>query len=268
MKKNSRNENILILAIPVIIQEVSLMLLQLTDIAMVGHIGEVAIAAIAINTAPIWLFNNIASALGTGANAIIARTLGTKDKEKAQNYSSTILFLSGILGLFVSILFVCCGNTISHLMGAEAHVLPYAGQYLRIIGISYVFKYITVMLGAIFRSYGDFKTPMIINVLTGLLNIICNLVFIYEPRDVFILGNRLTMPGLGLGVSGAAIATTIASITGCIMLYICLNKKSIVDIKLKAIKGQLKTTKTIFQISAPVLIEKIITTIGQTIFCV
>jgi putative MATE family efflux protein len=89
-----------------------------------------------------------------------------------------------------------------------------ATAYLAITGGAFIFKSLDMVLSCVIRGTGDTKTPMIINTLMNVLNIIGNYFLIYESRTIYVLGHRMFVPGANMGVAGAALGTAIASVFG------------------------------------------------------
>jgi len=268
MKKynNEILKKLLILAFPSIIQEICMVSFQLVDTAMVGYLGAVAIAAVSINTAPIWLINGIGSACAIGSSALTARSVGAKDQAATDSLSTNSLFLCGVLGLVVSVIFIFFGYHISYLMGADEEVLPYAALYLQIVGSVFIFKYLALILSAFFRCIGKFKIPMYINLFSGVLNIVVNYLLIFPTRNIQVLGIEILMYGADLGVVGAAIGTAFSSFFSCMVLWILIKKNHSFHFKAKYIQIKNIILKKILPLSAPVFMENIITTTGQMVF--
>ena len=83
----------------------------------------------------------------------------------------------------------------------------------------------TNMLSAILRCAGDAKSPMFLNSLINVLNVILNFFLIYPTRTIQIFGEELRMPGAGLGVKGAAIASSLATAVVFFLFLLVLFKK-------------------------------------------
>ena len=71
-----------------------------------------------------------------------------------------------------------------------------------------LFRGLMMVLTAIFRGFGDSRTPMIINIGINLLNVVGNYLLIYSTHDVTLFGHTFTVWGAGWGVAGAALSTS------------------------------------------------------------
>lgn len=256
------------LALPVIVQDVCIMLLAIADTAMVGHLGPVAIAAVAINTAPIWLINGIGSALAIGGGSMISRSIGAKEQENANIVASVSTAAMLVIGVLTSILFLIFARQLTVSMGASPEVIDLAARYVRIIGGAQVFQYLLMILSAVFRSIGDFKTPMKMNILMCVLNVVLDFFFIFPDRLVSIGSLSFTIPGLNLGVEGDAWGTALGILTAFVGSVILLRrKKNHITISITHLcKARFTLLKKIFQIVFPVLLERIVTSVGQMVF--
>ncbi len=266
--KNEIISKILKYSFPVIIQDGCSMLLQLVDSAMVGHLGAVAIAAVAINVAPMWLISGIGTALSTGCGALISRSVGAKDESRANGIACLSLLLSSLLGISAALVFFFTAPLITRNMGAAEDVLDLAVIYIRIIAISYIFQYFNMILGTLFRSIGKFKTPMAVNLLMGIFNVFGNFFMIYPGREIS-LGRTVIIyvPGMNLGVPGAALASLFSTIFAAILLFALFCRQNMIDISIRNLKiVNTYIWKKIGMVCIPILGESMITSIGQIVF--
>ena len=134
----------------------------------------------------------------------------------------------------------------------EAEILDTAEAYNRVIALAMVFRGMTMVLTAIYRGYGDSKTPMVANSLVNIINVMGNYLLIFPTRQISVFGFDFTMIGAGWGVVGAAVATTFSTIVGALLLLvICFTRKSEMQISLKDnFKLDFEELKTVFTISS------------------
>lgn len=165
-----------------------------------------------------------------------------------------------IIGLPLSITCFALARKIPMWMGGEMEILDDAEMYNKIVACSLVFRSMTMMLTAIYRGYGDSKTPMSINVLVNILNVVGNYIMIYPTREISLMGQSFTMFGCGWGVAGAALSTTLSGILGGLMLLIiCFARKSDMQISVRGgcmPKGA--EVLEVFRISMPAMLERFI----------
>ena len=99
-------------------------------------------------------------------------------------------------------------------MQVEEAIRPMASRYFFILYLPMLPRAATIIFGALLRAAGDTKTPMKVGVVVNIINVTLNFLLIYPTRPMTLLGLTFTMPGAGLGVEGAAIASAIAVTVG------------------------------------------------------
>lgn len=198
-------KSMIYLAIPTMIEEVLNTLLLYVDTAMVGHLGEKATAAVSCTTTVTWLASCVPHALSVIFLALISRECGANNKEKARHLSGQAFTMSMLAGIAMTMLCIGLSRYIPMWMHADKSIQSDAASYFAIISIAYTFRTLNICYGSSFRAVKDTKTPMVINLVENLLNVVLNALFIY---------------GLHLGVRGAAAGSAISyTISGIIMVY-------------------------------------------------
>lgn len=250
---------IVMLAWPIFLEQVLVSLVQSVDTAMVGSLGAAATASVSISQNPINLINSVIMALGVGFTTMIARAVGAKELEYSRLLiRQSILVVFG-LGIPLSVLTFSLSRKIPIWMGAAPEILDDAQTYIRIIAFSMLFRGLLMVLTAIFRGFGDSKTPMIINVAINLVNVVGNFLLIYETREISLFGHSFTMWGAGLGVAGAALATAASGILGALsLLFICfLPRSGPMRISLsESFRPNWPTLREVSRVSLPVMFER------------
>src|SRR6056297_2378629 len=261
------------LALPSIMEMFLQTLLGIADTAMVGVLGGYAIAAISITDNPIMLMIAVFAALSVGTTALVARFIGAKNYKDAENTILQSLFLSGIMGLVFTTLGLLFSKNIVNLMGAEPDVFPYAVKYMRIVLLGLPGLIITFIMSGALRGSGDTRTPMIVNGISNILNIIGNFLLIFESRTISLAlpfsenTIQLFMPGAGLGVTGAAIATTTGRyIATFLILRILFNSKGEYNLDFRDFKIDKSIIKRIFKIGLPAAGEQLLFRSAQLAF--
>lgn len=212
------------LMIPVIIETITIRILNITDSIMVGHIpnSTIAVAAIGLCSSPINLITSVISAIFIGTTATIAWYHGAKEHRKMR----TVAFQSTILSIFIAILITATSIIFSdQLMGfvcGESETFPIASNYYKIIAYGFFFQIITANITALFRGIGITKVQTTYNVIGAIVNVFLNYVLIY---------GKLGLPALG--AQGAALATTISqAVPFIIAIVILLKNKTELNFKL------------------------------------
>lgn len=125
-------------------------------------------------------------------------------------------------------------------LGAESAIRSDAGIYFALICAPYLFNAINIVFGAILRGAGDTRTAMQVNLLINVIHILLNYLFIYETRQVSLLGLSFPMFGLGWGVAGAGISTAISYVLGGVLMISALRRHPLFSFRWSSV--QPKTT--------------------------
>ncbi|HKM28356.1 MAG TPA: MATE family efflux transporter, partial [Anaerovoracaceae bacterium] len=196
----SQRRIVLIMAWPVIVEQILQTLVNYIDTAMVGSLGVEATASVSINTTLIWLINGIIMGLSTGFSVPIAQAVGEGNQEKAKAIIRQAVIGMLAFGACATLIIECiCVPFHAHIMGAEEAIVAPAQHYLAIIGISIVFEVFLAVSSAIVRGMGNTKTPMFYNILLNCINVAMNFLFIYPTRMMDIFGHSVKIYGFGMG---------------------------------------------------------------------
>jgi putative MATE family efflux protein len=186
---------ILLLAGPIMLNNFIQTIYNLTDTFWVSKLGSTHMAAITM----IWPIIFFLIATGMGINiagtSLISQYFGARKKEDSKKVSGQILSFSFLFSLLISIAGIIFTPMILRIMGGKGQLLSYAIIYLRIMfaGLPTIFLFLA--FSAIKQGQGDTVTPMKYSVISAALNIILDPIFIYT---------------MGLGISGAALATVLS----------------------------------------------------------
>ncbi len=200
------------LALPMMLSMLLIMLYNIADSIWVAGLGAEALAAIGFITPLFMVLVGLGNGIGAGANSLIARYIGAKNYDQANNAGLHGIVLSVIVSAIFTIIIEAFMVPILKFMGA-GETIQYAMDYSYIIfGFLFIFVYSGVA-SAIFRSEGDMRRATIAIAVTAILNIILDPVFIYV---------------LNFGISGAAWATVISATMSClVMSYWIWGKKDL-----------------------------------------
>jgi putative MATE family efflux protein len=262
------------LAMPAIMEMTMQTLLGFADMAMVGSLGAVAIAAVGLGDMPIMTLMAVFAALGTGATALVARYIGAKEPEKATEIAKQSLIIGVLSGAVVSLLVVVFAPAIIDFMGAESEAAPYAIQYITYTGAAMIFLIISVVMGGVLRGCGDTKTPMYANGIANILNIIGNFLLIYSSASYVInipftgIAITLFLPGAGMGVGGAALSTALSRvISSLIILHVLFSGKAPIRFTFRdKYRINMDIIKKILNIGTPAALEQLSMRVGQMLY--
>ena len=202
---------LIMFAIPLAFSSILQQLFNSADVAVVGRFaGDKALAAVGSCVALVGIFVNLNVGLAVGPNAVLATVIGQNKRKRINPMIHTIITFGIIMGILLMITGMLLARIVLEASGTPASVMDEALLYIRIYFLSIPFMVTYNFGSAILRSYGDTKRPMYYLMITGVVNIILNLILVI----VF-----------SLGVAGVAIATLIANILSASLVLIHLYRR-------------------------------------------
>lgn len=206
--------------------QVSLIIMQYIDSSMVGHMDTKASASIGLMATTTWLLSGVLLAFAAGFNVQVAHRIGANDERGARDVVKYGLSTNIAIGLGLMILALLLSGSLPIWLGGSEEILKDASAYLAIYAIFLPTLAINYTAGGMLQSSGNVKVPSMLNVAMCFLDVIYNFFFIFPTRQVSLLGNIVTMPGLGMGAAGAALGTGLAQLSISVFMLIALLKKS------------------------------------------
>ena len=202
---------VFMLAIPMILEMMMESIFALVDAYWVSSLGANAIATVGITESVITLIYAVAIGLSMGVTAIVARRVGEKDIEGASQAAVQSIFLGIAVAILISIVGILFPKEILALMGAEADLIAEGYGYTQVLLGGNITIMLLFLINAVFRGAGDASVAMIVLIVSNVLNIIL------DPLFIFGFG-----PIPEFGVQGAAIATTIGRGTAVVLQLMIL----------------------------------------------
>lgn len=225
-----------VLAGPVLISMAVETAYSIADTAFVGRLGAEAIAALSFASPLFFILIAVNAGISTGMSSMVARYLGAKDKEKAENSALHAAVISLITALVIFIIGLSVLRPLLILFGASGNVLELAVGFLQIIFAGTLFMFPAFTIDSIFSSEGNTLLSMKIQIFSLLVNIILDPILIY---------------GFHLGVRGAALATLIATLLALVVSIYYIKKKSYIKLDLAYFKFSWDIIKENFFIGVP-----------------
>ncbi len=199
---------LILFAIPLAFSSILQQLFNSADVAVVGRFaGDAALAAVGSCVALVGIFVNLIVGLSVGPNAALATLIGQKKRDEINGMLHTIITFGVILGAVLMCIGMLTAKLVLELSGTPESVMREALLYIRIYFISIPFMTIYNFGSAALRSFGDSRRPMYYLLISGVVNVILNLVLVIC---------------FGLGVAGVAIATVISNILSAGLVLINL----------------------------------------------
>lgn len=210
------------LSIPSILAQISSIIMQYIDAAMVGRLGADGSASIGLVSTTSWMFGSLAYSMTTGYSVQVAHCIGAGKREKAREIvGQALLVVLGWSALLVVIGMLLSGELPS-LLGADMKIHSDATKYFFIYACSLPIVAMNSLSSGVLQCSGNMKTPGILNSLKCFLDIILNAVLIFTSQTLSFAGLKVTIPGLHLGVTGAALGTLLAEVIVAVILLYCV----------------------------------------------
>ncbi len=270
----SMNKKTLKLALPSIAEMMMQTLLGIADTAMVGSLGGIAIAAISFTDAPMMVMLSFFAAISVGTTALVARFVGAKNFADAEETIKQSLIISVLSSVVFTLLMMAISKQVVSWMGAEPDVIPHAEEYLRFVLLGLPGLILTMIMSGALRGAGDTKSPMLVNGLSNIINIVGNFLLIFPTRQI-VLGLpfierqwTFIMWGAGWGVAGAAIATSLSRwIAAILILKLIFGKKGKYHIRIdKKLTFHREILSKILKVGLPAAGEQLVFRLAQLTF--
>nr|WP_294489004.1 MATE family efflux transporter [uncultured Anaerosporobacter sp.] len=250
-------QGILIIGIPVIIQNLINSLVNMTAVFMVGSLGEVAITSTSLGNSWFFVYILLCGGITAAGSIFISQHWGNKEIDKVHQYMGVMIIGVAILAAIMGTSSILFSDRIIRIYSNDPAVIKIGASYIRIIGYSYFFTALTNVFVATLRSTQIAFVPMI----GTILSLLCNLLLNY----CLIFGN-MGMPRLG--VNGAAIATVIARIIEFLFIvgYTYSKKLAIAVNPKRFFHIEYQTVKQYFRYGSFIILGEAIYGIGNSIY--
>ena len=239
-------KSLLAIMVPIIFANLLQTAYNLTDTFWVGRLGTNAVAAVSVSFPIIFLIIAFTSGIAMAGSILISQYKGRKNEEGMSDVAGQIMIMAVIFSAVLSILGYIFAPNIIRLLGAQGAVIPLAVSYLKyyILGLVFVFGFLVFQ--QMYQGVGDPKTPMMITLVSVLLNLVLDPLFIFGYKFI-----------PAYGVAGAAIATIftqgVAFIIGIILL---LKGKDGLKLERIHLKFDFKLMNKIVKLGLPASIEQ------------
>lgn len=200
-RKRSLRKEIVRLALPIALQQFMTALVGACDAIMLGKLSQDAMSAVSLATQVTFVFNLFMFAFMAGENMFVAQYYGKGDYTGISQVFSLVTKICGCIAVvFLTGTLFFLGQLMRILTNEET-LIVLGSEYLRVIGISYVFSGIAQTFLAIMKNCGAVNMSTLINGVMVILNIVLNAVFIFGLSG---------FPKMG--IKGAALATVLATV--------------------------------------------------------
>lgn len=198
--------------IPIILTGILQLLFNAADLVVVGRFcGSVSVAAVGATGAITNLIVNLFIGLSVGAGVTVAQALGAREEEAVHRTVHTALPAALFSGLVLTVVGILFSETFLIWMGTPEDVLPLSAVYMRIYFAGITFTMVYNFSASILRAAGDTRSPLIFLSVSGVINVVLNVVFV---------------TGFHMNVAGVALATTISQGISAILVVAALMRRT------------------------------------------
>jgi len=239
-------------AIPLILGNLLQQLYNFVDTMIVGHfLGVDALAGVGATGSINFLIVGCCLGICSGFAIPVAQMYGAKDYIKLRKFFSNALYLSLVFSIVITVTVSLLCRSILEWMRTPQNVIEYSYVYILTIFIGIPVTFLYNIFAGVIRSVGDSKTPLIFLIISTLLNVIMDILFIAVFR---------------WGVFGAAFATVLSQlISGLLCIIVVITKFSVLHISGREWQPDKDCMKKLCSMGIPMGLQYSITAIGSVI---
>lgn len=217
MTTGQRIRLVIFLSVPAVMANLTSIVMQYIDAAMVGHLGAEASASIGLVSTSTWLFGGLCGACATGFSVQVAHRIGAADMAGARDVLRQSLWATCIFGLLLGLTGSAISGPLPHWLGGDAGICRDSSIYFLIFSMTVPIWQMGLLAGAMLRCSGNMKVPSILSICMCVLDVIFNYLLIYVA---------------GMGVAGAALGTAAAEIVvSAVMMWYLFRRSGTLSLK-------------------------------------
>lgn len=253
--ESTRNvyKNFLILAWPAMAESMLTALTGFVDTAMVGSLGDRAIAAVGLTNQPRLLFWSFFTTLNLGVLAVVSRKKGEGDRDAANSCLHQCLSICAMLAVVIYAVSYVFAEPLMVFAGAEPEVLSDSVDYYRIVMLGLCIYSFALCINAAQRGTSNTRIAFLTSATLNVVNVILN---------YLLIDGKFGFPALG--VKGAAYATLCGNVAGLLVAIISLcNKNGYLKLDIRrCFRIKRKTMSMVWQVSSGAAVEQLLIRIG------
>ncbi len=243
---------------PAMMAQLSSIMMQYIDAAMVGRLGADNSASVGLVSTSLWLFWGICSAVTTGFSVQVAHSIGASEPARARRILRQAITACLLFSVAVSAIGAAIAFPLPGWLGGDDAVRHDASVYFLVFVLALPLLTMNYLGSGMLRCAGNMKVPGGLNVMMCVLDVVFNFFLIFPGHDISLCGISFRLPGAGLGVLGAALGTVSAEVitAAAMMWYLCGRQP---DMAIKGESGSFRPTRDVigraFRVSAPMTLE-------------
>jgi putative MATE family efflux protein len=250
--------DVLALTTPVFFEQLFVNLLGTVNTIMAARIGRDAVSAIGMVDAVNLIVSSLFSALAIGATVVVAQCIGAGQRARAGAAATQALVACGLLATILALLTALFREPLlAGLYGNPGGTVQgYMHEYLLITALTYPLTALTLVLSGALRGAGETRLAMQANTLMNVANVVFSYVLIYGLR---LHTEWFDLNLAGHGVAGAALAISLARLSGALYLFVMLRRYSrVLALKFSGFSFDLSLLRPVFAIGLPSSAESLV----------
>ena len=236
---------IVLLSVPSMIAQLSSVVMQMIDAAMLGHLSTNEAASVGLVSTTIWLFGGFCSAVASGFSVQVAHHVGANDQAGARRVIRQGMVTVGCFAAIMTLIGILIAPILPVWLDAKEEIRAGATEYLTIVCCALPVLAMDMLAAGSLRCSGNIKIPSMLNTMMCFLDVVFNYIFIFQCH---------------MGILGAAYGTFLAYfITTICMLYALVVKDKMLRFSLDSIQNFKLTKMTLlkaFKIGSPIGLER------------
>ena len=252
---------VMTLALPALVSNILFTFQIIADTIMLGRYppADISLSAVGLGFVLYHMFFPLTMGLVTGTIAMIARRWGERDYDEARRVATDSVITIALLSIPIALFGIFIGPHAIYYLGARGAVITEGTRYIRAIFAFYPFTALVIVYHGILRAAGDTKTPMYVDLISNVYNVVMNYTLIF---------GKFGFPELG--VLGAGIATgTSYGVAFAVYMLLQSGKKLIAHpVCSREVRYRVETVKKMFKIGIPAGIEMAMWSFSSIIFTV
>lgn len=252
MSVGSPSKHLLKFSIPLLIGNIFQQFYNMVDSVVVGNfVGPNAIAAVGTCGSMNFFCFSLSSGLAIGIGIIISQFFGAKDDKNVRKTIANSIYVLGIATIIISVLGFCICPFVLKLLNCPENILPDAVIYMRTTCCGIVFVVLYNGVASILRALGDSKSPLYFLILSSVINLILDLIFVLVFK---------------WAVFGVAIATVIAqAVSGIVSLIYAYRKVEYFKLSKEELKPNFHIIINSFKLSIPIALQNCLISISMMV---
>lgn len=238
MRSGPLSTRILLFSLPLMASNILQVLFNMADIAVVGQFsGPLSLAAVGSTTTAVTLFTGFLIGFGGGINALVARYFGAGDEGELRRTVHTSALLCLILGLFMTAVGLVGSRPLLTALHTKPELLDKAALYMQLYFCGMPALALYNFGNAVYSAIGDTKKPLIFLLISGVLNVALNLVFVIVCR---------------MDVAGVAIASILSQYVSAVLILATLFRcREVCGLRLRQLRLTRRNCREVLGLSLP-----------------